>query len=59
ILVLFAAIGLRYMGLADSIVNLAFGALVVSAGLAAALAFGIGGRDAAARRLQRMEEKAD
>ncbi|MFV0535009.1 MAG: mechanosensitive ion channel [Cumulibacter sp.] len=59
ILVLFAAIGLRYMGLADSIVNLAFGALVVSAGLAAALAFGTGGRDAAARRLQRMEEKAD
>lgn len=57
ILVLFAAIGLRYMGLADSIVNLAFGSLVVGAALAAALAFGLGGRDAAARKLNQIDDK--
>lgn len=55
---LFAAMGLKNMGLADSIVNLAFGAVVVGAALAGALAFGVGGRDAAARALDRLEEKA-
>jgi len=55
---LFAAMGLKNMGLADSIVNLAFGAVVVGGALAAALAFGIGGRDAAARALDRLEDKA-
>ena len=54
-LVLFAAMGLSYMGIADSIIELAFGALVVGGAAAAALAFGLGGRDAAARRLERME----
>jgi len=47
--------GLSYMGIADSIIELAFGALVVGGAAAAALAFGLGGRDAAARRLERME----
>ncbi|WP_109472140.1 mechanosensitive ion channel [Ornithinimicrobium cavernae] len=59
ILVLFAAMGLQYMGIADSIINLAFGAVVVGGALAAALAYGLGGRDAAARSLERMREKAD
>ena len=54
-LVLFVAMGLSYMGIADSIIELAFGALVVGGAAAAALAFGLGGRDAAARRLERME----
>ena len=54
-LVLFVAMGLSYMGIADSIIELAFGALVVGAAAAATLAFGLGGRDAAARRLERME----
>lgn len=54
---LFVAMGLRYMGLADSIVNLAFGAIVVGGALAAAIAFGLGGREAAARQLQRLEEE--
>jgi hypothetical protein len=43
--------GLKYMGIADSIVNLAFGAIMVGGAVAAALAFGLGGRDAAARLL--------
>ena len=54
-LVLFVAMGLSYMGIADSIIELAFGALVVGGAAAAALAFGLGGRDAAARRLEQME----
>lgn len=53
---LFVAIGLQFMGLADTIVTLAFGSVVVGAALAAAIAFGLGGRDAAARQLARMQE---
>ena len=54
---LFVAIGLRSMGLADSIVNLAFGAIVVGAAAAAAIAYGLGGRDAAARQLERLQQQ--
>src|SRR5699024_5617560 len=58
---LFIAMGLRYMGLADSIINLAFGAVVIGGAAAAALAFGLGGRDAAARMLGKvdLDEAAD
>lgn len=52
---LFIAMGLQYMGLADSIVNLAFGAVVVGGALAAALAFGLGGREAAAKMLNKVD----
>lgn len=45
------AMGLRFMGIADEIVILAFGLILGSAAVAAALAFGIGGRDAAAKLL--------
>ncbi|MEI7056178.1 mechanosensitive ion channel [Nocardioides sp. CCNWLW239] len=54
-IVLFVAIGLSFMGLADSIINLGFGAVVVGGAAAAALAFGLGGRDAAARQLERLQ----
>lgn len=54
---LFAAMGLKYMGIANSIVTLAFGALVIGGALAAALAFGLGGRDAAARVLAEKDSK--
>lgn len=56
-IVLFVAMGLKYMGLANSIINMAFGALVIGGALAAALAFGLGGRESAARTLQKMENK--
>ncbi|WP_151524721.1 mechanosensitive ion channel [Serinicoccus kebangsaanensis] len=56
---LFVAMGLSFMGIADSIINLAFGAVVVGGAAAAALAFGLGGRDAAARTLTKVEQKAD
>lgn len=55
-IILFAAMGLKYMGIADSIIEMAFGALVVGSAAAAALAFGLGGRDAAANLLARMGE---
>ncbi|MDN5909711.1 MAG: mechanosensitive ion channel [Brevibacterium sp.] len=55
---LFIAMGLRYMGLADSIINLAFGAVVIGGAAAAALAFGLGGRDAAARMLDKVDVEA-
>ena len=53
IIALFTAIGLSFMGLADVIVQMAFGLILGSAAIAAALAFGLGGRDAAARVLNR------
>ncbi|MGN8025415.1 mechanosensitive ion channel [Microbacterium sp. 22242] len=56
---LFAAMGLKAMGIADSIINLAFGAIVIAAGLAAALAFGLGGREAAGRTLNRLAAQAE
>ena len=51
IIALFTAIGLTFMGLADQIVMMAFGLILGSAAIATALAFGLGGRDAAARIL--------
>ncbi|WP_022916359.1 mechanosensitive ion channel [Ruania albidiflava] len=56
---LFVAMGLKYMGIADSIITLAFGSVVVGGALAAALAFGLGGREAAARTLAKAEAKRD
>ena len=53
IIALFTAIGLTFMGLADTIVMMAFGLILGSAAVATALAFGLGGRDAAARILER------
>ena len=47
ILGLVLAMGLKAMGLADDIVNMAFGLTIGSVAVATALAFGLGGRDAA------------
>ena len=58
-IVIFAAMGLSFMGIAENIIELAFGALVVGGALAAAIAFGLGGRDAAARQLARLESRRD
>lgn len=57
-IVLFVAMGLKYMGIADSIIELGFGALVVGGALAAALAFGLGGRDVAGRYLARLYDSS-
>ena len=58
ILVLVGAMALRQMGLAHEIVNLAFGLLLGALAVAVALAFGLGGREAAARQLEQWREKA-
>ncbi len=53
------AMGLKAMGIADSIVNLAFGLTLGSVAVAFALSFGLGGREAAARLLRRIQDKAE
>jgi hypothetical protein len=52
ILALAGAMALRQMGLANEIINLAFGLLLGAIAVAAALAFGLGGRDIAGRQLE-------
>ncbi len=46
------AMGLRAMGLADDIVNLAFGLTLGAVAVAIALSFGLGGREAAGRQME-------
>jgi hypothetical protein len=53
------AMGLRFMGIADEIVILAFGLILGAAAVAAALAFGLGGRDAAGRLANRWAQRAE
>lgn len=52
ILGLVIAMGLRAMGIADDIVNLAFGLTLGSVAVAVALAFGLGGREAAGKQME-------
>jgi hypothetical protein len=52
VIVLVGAIGLREMGLANEIINLAFGLLLGALAVAVAIAFGLGGRDLAAKQLE-------
>lgn len=52
ILLLAGAMALRQMGLANEIINMAFGLIVGAVVVAAAIAFGIGGREVAARALE-------
>lgn len=52
IIFLAAAMGLRQMGIADDIVNLAFGLLLGGIAIAFALSFGLGGKDIAHRELE-------
>ena len=51
------AMGLRAMGIADDIVNLAFGLTLGAVAVAFALAFGLGGRDAAGRLATRWVDR--
>lgn len=53
ILGLVIAMGLRAMGIADDIVNLAFALVLGSVAVAVAIAFGIGGREAAGKLANR------
>jgi len=46
------AMGLRAMGIADDIVNLAFGLVLGAVAVAFALSFGLGGREAAGKQME-------
>jgi Na+-driven multidrug efflux pump len=59
ILVLVTAIGVREMGLGEDIIFAGFVLILGAAALAGALAFGIGGRGAAARFLERLDRERD
>jgi hypothetical protein len=52
ILALVVAMGLRAMGIADDIVNLAFGLTLGAVAVAVALSFGLGGREAAGKLME-------
>ncbi len=58
IVALFTAIGLTFMGLANEIVMMAFGLILGSAAVATAIAFGLGGREFAARTLEQWQDGA-
>ena len=53
---LFVFIGLKQMNIGGAIVDYAFGAIAVGSAVAFALAFGLGGRDAAARKLAELDK---
>ena len=57
-IVLFTFMGLQFMGVGEAIVQTAFTALVIGGAVAAALAFGLGGREWAGRQLERLDDKA-
>lgn len=57
IIVLVSAMALQQMGIAPSIVNLAFGLFMGAMAVAIALAFGLGGRDIASSQIQEWLEQ--
>ena len=57
ILLFTTAIGLRQMGIANEIIELAFGIVLGAVAVAFAVAFGLGGRDAAARQIERWQSR--
>ena len=57
IMVLAGAMALNQMGLAEEIVNLSFGLVLGAVAVAAALAFGLGGREAAGRQLEQWVQR--
>ncbi len=57
ILLFTTAIGLRQMGIANEIIELAFGLVLGAVAVAFAVAFGLGGRDAAARQIERWRNR--
>ncbi len=57
ILILVGAMSLKRMGLADEIVNIAFGLILGSLALGAGIAFGLGGKDEAAQIVKDIRAK--
>lgn len=57
VLAIFLAIGLRTMGIADDIINLAFGITLGAVALTVVLSFGLGGREAAGKQMGKILDK--
>ena len=57
VLAIFLAIGLRRMGIADDIINLAFGITLGTIALTIVLSFGLGGREAAGKQMSKILDK--
>lgn len=57
IIAIFLAIGLRTMGIADEIINLAFGISLATVALTIILSFGLGGREAAGKQMEKILNK--
>ncbi len=57
IIVLAGAVALRQMGIGNEIITLAFGLAMGAIAVAAAIAFGIGGRELAARKLEKWDKE--
>jgi len=57
IIIFVGAMGLRQMGIANEIINMAFGFTIGAIAIALAIAFGIGGRDLAAKKLNELNNK--
>jgi len=57
IIAIFLAIGLSSMGIADEIINLAFGLTLGTIAVTIALSFGLGGREAAGKQMERILNK--
>lgn len=57
IIAIFLAMGLRTMGLADDIINLAFGISLGTVALTIILSFGLGGKEAAGKQMEKILEK--
>ncbi|WP_035336298.1 mechanosensitive ion channel [Dokdonia sp. PRO95] len=59
IIAIFLAIGLNTMGIADEIINLAFGLTLGTIALTIVLSFGLGGREAAGQHMKKILNKFD
>jgi small-conductance mechanosensitive channel len=57
ILAIFLAMGLKTMGLGDDIINMAFGITLATIAVTIALSFGLGGRTAAGKQMERIIDK--
>ncbi|MBE7685954.1 hypothetical protein F7647_07745 [Tenacibaculum piscium] len=57
ILAVFLAIGLGKMGIADDIINLAFGITLGAVALTVVLSFGLGGREAGGKQMEKILNK--
>jgi len=57
ILAIFLAMGLKTMGIGDDIINMAFGITLGTIAVTIALSFGLGGRPAAGKQMEKILEK--